>query len=60
MAEIVNLRLARKARTRREKEQRASENRALFGQTKAQRMQNGKEVSTLQQHIDAHRRELNE
>jgi len=37
MAEIVNLRMARKARARAEKDQQAQANRARFGQTKAER-----------------------
>jgi Domain of unknown function (DUF4169) len=37
MTEPVNLRLARKAKARAEKEQQAEENRLLFGQTKAQK-----------------------
>lgn len=36
-ADIVNLRRARKAKARAEKEQRAAENRVLFGRSKAQR-----------------------
>lgn len=35
MAEIINLRLARKARARSDAEVAAAENRARFGQTKA-------------------------
>jgi hypothetical protein len=37
MAEIVNLRLARKARDRADKQAQASANRAKFGQSKANR-----------------------
>ena len=37
MAEIVNLRLARKARARAAKEATASANRAAFGRTKAEK-----------------------
>ncbi len=36
-AEIINLRRARKARDRRQKDARAEENRALFGQTRHER-----------------------
>ena len=38
MVEIVNLRQARKARARSEKEAQASQNRALFGRTKAEKL----------------------
>lgn len=52
MAEIVNLRLARKARDRRNAEQQASENRAKFGRTKAekakQKAEAGREASKLE------------
>ncbi len=37
MAEIVNLRRARKARERAERERQADENRARFGQAKAEK-----------------------
>ncbi len=37
MAEIVNLRIARKARDRKQAEQKAAENRAKFGRTKAEK-----------------------
>ncbi|MCJ8158971.1 DUF4169 family protein [Sphingomonas sp. LaA6.9] len=37
MAEIINLRLARKAKTRADAAQKASENRAKFGRTGAQK-----------------------
>lgn len=37
MAEIVNLRLARKARKRAGKEREAEANRAIFGRSKAQK-----------------------
>ncbi len=37
MAEIINLRSARKARDRAAQEQRAAENRAKFGRTKAEK-----------------------
>lgn len=42
MAEIINLRMARKARARSDAEVAAGENRARFGQTKA-----GKQVQAL-------------
>lgn len=50
MAEIVNLRLARKRRTRAEEESRAAENRARFGQSKGER-------SLQQAHADKERRD---
>jgi hypothetical protein len=37
MADVINLRTARKARTRAVKEQKAAANRAAFGRTKADR-----------------------
>jgi hypothetical protein len=37
MSSVVNLRLARKRKTRAEKEQAASENRALHGRSKAEK-----------------------
>jgi uncharacterized membrane-anchored protein len=40
MGEVVNLRLARKAKARADKEAEAAENRIRFGQTKQQRLVN--------------------
>lgn len=37
MAEIINLRMARKAKARSEAEKQAEQNRATFGQTKAEK-----------------------
>ncbi len=37
MADVVNLRQARKAKARSEKEQKAAENRVMFGRTKGER-----------------------
>jgi Domain of unknown function (DUF4169) len=37
MAEIINLRLARKAKSRGEAEKTAEQNRVIFGQTKAEK-----------------------
>lgn len=37
MAEIINLRMARKAKARSEAEKQAAENRVKFGQTKAEK-----------------------
>lgn len=57
MAEIVNLRMARKRKARADKEARGAENRALHGLTKAERstrrLENERAVRTL----DAHRRD---
>lgn len=57
MAEIVNLRTARKRRARAEKADAAAENRARHGVSKAER--NGREIETLaaRRSLDAHRRE---
>ena len=38
MAEIINLRMARKAKTRSEAEKQAGQNRVKFGQTKAEKL----------------------
>ncbi len=57
MAEVINLRLARKARQRAEGQAKAAENRAKFGQTKAQRTKTQNEAERALKAIDAHRRE---
>lgn len=57
MAEIVNLRLARKKKLRREKELAAETNRALHGRTKAERQRDESSSHQAGRHLDAHRRE---
>ena len=57
MAEIINLRKARKARARAEKEAEAAENRAKFGQPKEERSQSEAAKDLLDKKLDAHRRE---
>lgn len=57
MAEIINLRTARKAKARTEKETQASQNRVLFGRTKAERQKDAAEKAKAEKHIDGHKRE---
>lgn len=57
MAEIVNLRLARKARKRADAEQVAAENRARSGRTKAEKRVMDDAAHRLTQAIDGARRE---
>lgn len=57
MAEIVNLRLARKARARSEATARAAENRALHGRTKAERLMTASDAERSDKSHEAHRRE---
>jgi hypothetical protein len=57
MAEIVNLRLARKKRARADKETRASENRVAFGRSKAERQATNAENEIAQRRLDLHRRD---
>lgn len=56
-AEIVNLRRARKAKARGEREKQAELNRARFGQTKAERVQERAEAMLAGKRLDAHKRE---
>lgn len=55
-AEIVNLRKARKARDRAEKEKRAEENRVKFGRTKAERELESANKAIDLRRIEAHKR----
>lgn len=55
MSEIINLRQARKARNRLEKEKQAESNRALFGRTKGQKAKDKAESDKLQRHLDGHK-----
>jgi len=57
MAEIVNLRTARKARKRTEEKERAAENRALHGLTKATKAAEKSRRESADRHIDGHRRD---
>lgn len=57
MAEVINLRQARKARQRAEDQAKAAENRARFGQTKAERTKAQSEADRALKAIEAHRRE---
>jgi len=54
-AEVVNLRLARKARRREEDERRAAGNRARFGRTKAEREAGAAEASRAARALDGAR-----
>jgi hypothetical protein len=57
MAEIINLRRARKAKARAEKEAEAAENRAKFGQRKEERSESEAAKDLLDRKLDAHRRD---
>ena len=57
MAELVNLRRARKERAKREKEAQAQENRIAFGRTKAERELTDAQKRLEAAKLDAHQRE---
>ena len=57
MAEIVNLRQARKRRKRSEKERAASENRRAHGRSAAEKTKTRLARDIDQKRLDAHRRE---
>jgi hypothetical protein len=57
MAEIVNLRLARKARQRSEAEGRAAANRRKHGETKGEKLRRQQEAERLARTIDGARRD---
>lgn len=56
MAEIINLRQARKARRREAASQLAAENRARFGQTRADRARTAAETSRIERTVAGARR----
>jgi hypothetical protein len=56
--DIVNLRRARKAKARSEREKTAADNRAAFGRSKAEKQLTKAEHERAARTIDAHRREL--
>jgi len=55
MAEIVNLRQARKRKARMERENRAEQNRLVFGRTKVERQASSLEAAQRDRHLDGHR-----
>jgi len=57
MAEIINLRMARKARARKEAATQAQANRARHGQTKAQKQQASAEQERITRIVDGARLE---
>jgi len=57
MAEIVNLRRARKAKARAEKDKAADENRARFGRTKAEKTASRAEQDRAARRLDELKRE---
>jgi len=60
MAEIVNLRQARKQKARADKEVRATENRASFGRTKVEKKLSQAEQDLAKSRLDSHKRDDNE
>ncbi|WP_404372237.1 DUF4169 family protein [Sphingomonas sp. MMS24-J45] len=57
MAEVVNLRRARKAKRRSEDEAAATANRAKFGATKAERSKSAAETTAILRTLDGAKRE---
>ena len=60
MAEIINLRQARKQKARVEKEARAAENRVSFGRTKAEKNLTKAEQDMARSRLEAHKRDPDE
>ena len=57
MGDVVNLRRARKAKTRSADAKAADANRVQFGRSKAERQQTAAEQTLIERRIDAHKRE---
>ena len=55
MADVVNLRQARKQKARAEKEQAAAENRAVHGRTKAEKQRHKIETGRAADFVEGHR-----
>ena len=60
MAEIINLRQARKQKARAEKEARATKNRVTFGRTKAEKTLTKAEEALAKSRLDSHKRDNDE
>ena len=57
MADIVNLRVAKKRKARAERDVEAAANRAKFGRTKAEREKSAAETTRAATRLDGHKRE---
>ena len=57
MAEIINLRRARKGKAREEAAEKAAMNRARFGKSKLEREREAAEADKLSRHLDGHKRD---
>lgn len=57
MAEVINLRLARKTRARNKAAQQAAQNRALHGESATARQRRQADEARLIRDLDAHRRD---
>ena len=57
MAEVINLRQARKHKAREEKEITAAANRARFGRTKAERLREAQEAARTERELDGKKRD---
>lgn len=57
MADIINLRMARKARKRGEDARVAEENRARFGRTTGEKLKQVRELSRMASELDGAKRE---
>ncbi|MGV8856399.1 MAG: DUF4169 family protein [Devosia sp.] len=57
MAEIINLRKARKQKARTAKQTQAEQNRISFGRTKAEKQLTAAEQALAEKRIDGHRRD---
>ncbi len=57
MAEIINLHMARKARNRQDKADKASANRALHGRTKGERQADAADKARAESVLDGAKRE---
>lgn len=58
MADIINLRHARKQKARQEKERAASHNRALHGRSKAEKERDRLAADKAEKFVEGHRRAL--
>jgi hypothetical protein len=55
MGEVINLRRARKQARKREDAERAASNRAVHGQTKAEKTFETRRAELMRRHLDAHK-----
>ncbi len=57
MAKVINLKTVKKRKSRDEARKKGDENAALYGERKSQKQQRSAEITSLNAHLDGHKRD---